>query len=332
MGGQGGGHRGFGGLLLAAVVLLAAACWAGCGRQEPKPAGQGAPGAPAGTIGVGVTIPPQADFVRRVGGNHVRVTILVKPGGNPHTYEPETQQVTELARVDVFFRIGVPFEDTLLKKLEGVNPSMRVVDTGQGIALRTMEVAEIKAEEAGERAEAGGAPPVTEHESQSRSEGNKDPHTWLDPNNVKIMAKNIADTLIQIDPAHADEYRANLAKYQADLDELDAYIRSRCKDLKSHDFIVYHPAFGYFAKAYGLRQIPIEVEGKDPSPQTLAATIDFARAHGIKVIFHEQQFSAKAARAVAEGIGGKVVSVDDLAEDYIPNMRKVADAFVETLK
>ena len=75
------------------------------------------------------------------------------------------------------------------------------------------------------------------------------------------------------------------------------------------------------------------MEGKEPSSQTLAATIDFARAHGIKVIFHEQQFSPRAgAQAVAEGIGGKVVSVDDLAEDYIPNMKKLADAFLETMK
>ena len=328
MNGQGCRLRGLGGLLILGAVLLASAWWAGCGRQQPKPV---APAKPAGTIGVGVTIPPQADFVRRVGGNHVRVTILVQPGDNPHTYEPAPQQVTELAGVDVFFRIGVPFEDTLLKKLTGVNPKMRVVDTGQGITLRTMEVAEARAEEAGERAEASPAP-VAEHESQSRSEGNKDPHTWLDPNNVKIMAKNIADALSRIDPANAAEYAGNLAKFQADLDELDAYIRGRCKDLTSHDFIVYHPAFGYFARAYGLRQVPIELEGKEPSSQTLAATIDFARARGIKVIFHEQQFSPRAAQAVAGAIGGKVVSVDDLAEDYIPNMKKLADAFVETMK
>ena len=318
-------HRILGASLVLGAVLLAASWWAGCGRQEPKPV---APAAQAGAIGVGVTIPPQADFVRRVGGNRVRVTILVKPGADPHTYEPTPQQVTELAGVDVFFRIGVPFEDTLLKKLQGVNARMRVMDTGQGIVLRTMEVSEVQVEAAGQ----SGAPAVAPRVAESASEGSKDPHTWLDPRNVKIMAKNIADALSQLDPPHAGEFAANLTRFQADLDELDAYIRSRCKDLKSHDFIVYHPAFGYFAQAYGLRQIPVELEGKEPTSQTLAATIKFARSHGIKVVFQEQQFSQRAAGAIAEGIGGKVVSVDDLAEDYLPNMRKLADAFVETMK
>ena len=313
MGGAHSRHHGVGGLLLLSVVLVAAAWAAGCDRKEPKQA-------PAGTVGVGVTIPPQADFVRRVGGQHVRVTILVQPGGNPHTYEPTPQQVTELARVDVFFTIGVPFEKALLSRIEAVNPTMRVVDTGKGITLRSMSADELRAEAEHEQ----------EHEHEG--EGNMDPHTWLDPRNVKVMAKSIADALAGVDSAHQDEYAANLAKFQAELDELDAYIRARCKDLTSHDFMVYHPAFGYFAQAYGLRQVPIELEGKEPSAQTLASTIDFARSHGIKVVFVQRQFSLRASQAVAEAIGGRVVPMDDLAESYIPNMKAMADAFAETME
>jgi zinc transport system substrate-binding protein len=303
-------HHALTSLLLVGALLAATA---GCGRREPEPP------APAADVRVGVTIPPQMDFARTVGGRHVAVTVLVQPGGNPHTYEPTPQQMAELAKVDVYFLVGVPFEKTLLDRLKAVNPRMRVVDTGKGITLRSMSADELAADS---------DEPAGHHDE----EGNKDPHTWLDPANVKIMAKNMADALIDIDPAHKVDYADNLARFDAELDALDAYIRERCKDLKTRDFMVYHPAFGYFAQAYGLKQVPIELEGKEPSGATLAATIGFARARGIRVIFVQQQFSRRAAQAVAEAIGGRVVAVDPLAEDYVPSMKKMADAFLEAMR
>lgn len=295
-------------LLLAGAVLAAAGCGGGQDAQAPA----------AGKVGVAVTIAPQVDFVREVGGQHVKVTVLVPPGGNPHTYEPTPQQMTELAKVKVFFEIGVPFEKTILSRIEAVNPSMKMVDTGKGIELRSMSQDELNAD-ADEPAGHGGG-------------GTKDPHTWLDPVNVKIMAGHMADALSEIDPANKADYAANLARFDKKLDDLDAYIRERCKGLKEREFMVYHPAFGYFARAFDLKQVPIELEGKEPSAQTLAATIAFARKTGIKVIFVQKQFSQRAADAVAEAIGGKVVAVDPLAEDYVRNMKAMADAFAGAMQ
>ncbi len=294
-----------------AALLLAGAA-AGCGRHEQAQTAAG------GKVGVAVTIPPQMDFARKVGGEHVHVTVLVPPGGNPHTYEPSPQQMTELAQVKVFFQVGVPFEKTLLNRIEAVNPSMKTVDTGAGIALRSMSEDELRAD--------------TDEPAGQDEGGNKDPHTWLDPANVKVMARHMADALSEADPQNKADYAANLARYDRELDDLDAYIRARCKDLKTRDFMVYHPAFGYFARAYGLKQVPIELEGKEPSAQTLAATIDFARKSGIKVIFVQKQFSQRAAQAVAQAIGGKVVAVDPLSEDYVRNMKAMADAFAGAMQ
>jgi zinc transport system substrate-binding protein len=294
------------GVVTAALVLAI-----GCGsRQEPP--------APAGVVRVGVTIPPQKDFVQKVGGEHVRVTVLVPPGGDPHTYEPTPQQMTELAKVNVYFLIGVPFEKALQGRLQAVNPAMRMVDSGEGITLRSMTQDELNAD--------------TDEPAGHDEEGNRDPHTWLDPANVKIMARNMATALSSIDPQDSADFAGNLARFDTELDELDAYIRARCKDLKERQFMVYHPAFGYFAQAYGLKQVPIELGGKEPSGRTLAATIDFARRQHIEVIFVQRQFSQRAADAVAEAIGGKVVAVDPLTEDYVGNMRAMADAFVGAMQ
>ncbi len=300
------------GWVCGVAALVLAAVSVGCG-QQPQ-----AQGPAAGKIGVAVMIAPQMDFVRQVGGQHVQITVLVPPGGNPHTYEPSPQQMTELAQVKVFFEIGVPFEKTLLTRIESVNPTMKMVDTGQGITLRSMSQDEMNAD--------------TDEPAGHDEGGNKDPHTWLDPANVKIMAAHMADALSEIDPANKADYAANLARFDKELDDLNAYVRDRCKDLKSRDFMVYHPAFGYFAQAYGLKQVPIELEGKEPSAQTLAATIDFARKTGIKVIFVQKQFSQRAANAVAEAIHGKVVAVDPLAEDYVRNMKAMADAFAGAMQ
>ncbi len=293
------------------AALLLVGVMAGCGRQEK--------GQPTGAkVAVAVTIPPQMEFAREVGGEHVRITVLVQPGGSPHTYEPTPQQMTELAKVNVFFQVGVPFEKTLLSRIEAVNPSMKMVDTGAGIELRSMSEDELKADSDEPAGQAEG--------------GNKDPHTWLDPANVRIMARHMADALSEIDPQNKADYAANLARFEKELDELDAYIRQRCQGLKTREFMVYHPAFGYFARAYDLKQVPIELEGKEPSAKTLAATIDFAHKNGIKVIFVQKQFSRRAAQAVAEAIGGKVVAVDPLAEDYVRNMKAMADAFAGAMQ
>ena len=253
----------------------------------------------AGPIQVEVSILPQKYFVERVGGTRVNVEVLASKGQDPHTFEPTPKQMAHLSEAQIYFQIGFPFEEALLTKISDTFGNLKVVDTRQGIKLRT---------------EVGPGEPA----------GEPDPHTWLNPRLVKIQARNIETALAQLDPAHAAEYEKNLHAFQADLDRLDAELAAALAPFKGDEFFVFHPAFGYFADAYGLKQVPVEVGGKEPSAKELTALIDHAKKDGVKVIFVEPQFSSKTARAVAEAIGGAVVPLDPLNPDYIHNLENLA--------
>ena len=250
-------------------------------------------------IQVVVSILPQKYFVERVSGSHVAVEVLASNGQDPHTFEPTPKQMAHLSEAQIYFQIGFPFEEALLTKISDTFGNLKVVDTRQGIKLRT---------------EVGPGEPA----------GEPDPHTWLNPKLVKIQARNIETALAQLDPAHAAEYEKNLHAFQADLDRLDAELAAALAPFKGGEFFVFHPAFGYFADAYGLKQVPVEVGGKEPSAKELTALIDHAKKDGVKVIFVEPQFSSKTARAVAEAIGGAVVPLDPLNPDYIHNLENLA--------
>lgn len=304
--------------IVLAGALLCLLLAVGCGGEETG--GTGAP-EPEAEVRAFVTIPPQAQFVERVGGDHVQVGTLVKPGHSPHTYEPTPRQMTELAEAGVYFLIGVPFEDILKDRIRSANPDMAMVDTGRGIELRDMETHHAHGEEE-----------KHEHEDEHEQEGRKDPHVWLDPANVRVMAGHIAEALIEQDPEHEADYRANLEEFRAELDRLDARIRESLEGVEQREILVFHPAFGYFTDAYGLEQVPIEIEGKEPGAKALSELISFAKERGIKVVFVQKQFSSKTAQVVAREIDGQVVPLDPLARDYVGTMEDIAEAFAEALR
>ena len=239
---------------------------------------------------------------------------MVQPGDSPHTYDPTPRQVAALARADLYVAIGGTFEDAWMGRIRGVNPKMQVLDSGEGIALRPIEAHE-------------GA---QGHDADGHEHGPSDPHLWTSPLLVKQMALRIRDSLSGLDPANAALYATNAAAFTAELDALDRDIRARLAGVAGSRFMVYHPAWGYFADTYGLIQIPIEHEGKEPGPRALAALIDQARRDGVRLIIVQPQFSRKAAAQVATAIGGRVEVVDNLAADYAANLRRVADALAQT--
>jgi zinc transport system substrate-binding protein len=292
----------------------------------------GARGAPQDAaldkLPVVVSILPQAYFVQRIGGEHVAVEVLVRAGQSPHTYEPTPKQLTALSAARAYFRIGIDFEVALVPRIERMFRNLRIVDTRAGVPLRRMTAEEGAAEEhehgaheqGGHEATAGGAA------------GRPDPHIWLNPLYVKTQAQTICDALIELDPVHADEYRRNLAAFAADLDRVHAKIAAALAPLKGRDVFVFHPAFGYFTDAYGLKQVPVEIQGKEPTARQLAALIDRAKAARVKVIFVQPQFPAKSAQAVAEAIGGAVVPMDDLPGDYLKSLEEMAGKIGAALK
>lgn len=254
---------------------------------------------------VAVSILPQKYFVEAIGGKHVQVQVMVRPGFEPATYDPTPRQLTELSQARLYFAIGVPFERTWLARFRAANPHMRIVETEHGIQRRRM---------LGER----GKP----------SAQALDPHIWLSPPLVRIQAINILDALIAADPQHAAAFRRGYLRLAQTINHVDDAILKSLVDakLKHTRFMVFHPAFGYFASAYGLQQVPIEIAGKEPSPRQMANVIETAHHDDIKVVFVEPQFSQKAARTVAHAIGGKVVPINPLAEDWPKGMIQIAQA------
>lgn len=269
--------------------------------------------APPEKLTVAVSILPQAHFVERVGGERVRAVVLVGPGQSPHAYEPTPKQVAELAGARAYFTIGVEFERGLLPRLRSSFPKLRVVDTRTGVPLRTMTGAEAVAE--------------CDHghdHGRHDHQGTPDPHIWLSPRLVKIQAQTICDALADLDPAGAETYRRNLAAFQTDLDRLQDLLEVALAGLKGREVFVFHPAFGYFLDEFGLKQVPVEIEGKEPTARQLATVIERAKAAGVRVIFVQPQFSRKSAEAVAEAIGGVVVPLDPLARDFTANLEEMA--------
>jgi zinc transport system substrate-binding protein len=254
-----------------------------------------------------VSILPQAYFVGRVGGERVDVSVMVGPGQSPATYEPRPKQMAKLSKASLFFRIGVPFENVWIERISKANPRMKVIDTRQGLELLPMK-------------------------AHHHGKGIKDPHIWLSLRLVKIQAKNICDAFISEDLDHAAYYEANLRAFHHDLDKLDAEITGILKNLKNRQVMVFHPAWGYFCNDYALEQVPIELEGKEPSAKTLARLIAQAKAEGIRVVFVQKQFSKESAETVAKAIWGKVIQVDPLSREYLQNMRKIAETFVKVMQ
>jgi zinc transport system substrate-binding protein len=263
-----------------------------------------------------VSILPVAYFVERVGGPNVEVSVLVGPGQDPHTFDPTPKLMAKLANAQVLFKMGFPFEETLIKKVGSSFKNVEVVDLQQGIKLRAMTEEETEAEEAEH-----GHGKAEEHGHEA---GDMDQHTWLDPQRAKVQAKTIADTLIRIDPSHKDQYEKNLKGFQADLDAVHEQLTKALSPVKGKSFFVFHPAYGYFGDAYGLKQIPVQIGGKEPTARQLARLIELAKEDGVRVIFVQPQFSKKTAEALAKGIGGAVVPLDDLAPDYLKNLQEMA--------
>jgi len=260
--------------------------------------GAGPQGLEGETFTVFVSIPPQKYVVERVGGPRVDVKVLVPPGRSPETYEPSPRQMAELGRARVYFRTGMPFEDPLFRRLSGTLNDVDVVDTREGVTLR-----------------ASGAHTCA---------GHADPHVWLDPQRVKIQAGTVREALSRLDPAHEEDYRSRFEVLAADLDRSRGKISALLEPVQGRRFYVYHPAFGYLADAFGLIQVPLEEDGKEPGPRQLARLIEQAREDRVRVLFMQPQHASRGAQAFAEGIGARIVPLDPLAEDLLANLERMA--------
>jgi zinc transport system substrate-binding protein len=249
-----------------------------------------------------VSIPPQKFVVEHLAGDQVRVEVMLPPGASPATYEPTPRQMAALNGAVLYLQIGVPFEGPVLAKLSSVAPGLEVVDCRQGIQLEPME-----------------------SHSDDHGHGPLDPHIWLDPMRMKTVARTTARALGEKLPAAAAGIDSSLTALLAAIDATDGRVGTKLAPFKGRDLLVFHPAYGYFARRYGLIQIAVETEGKAPSSRQLAEIVDGLRGRKSPAIFVQPQFSQTAARRVADALGCQVVMLDPLAEQYLANLESMAD-------
>lgn len=292
-------------IALSVVVII---IFTGCSKNESRDNQK---------LKVMVSILPQVDFVERIGGDKVEVTAMIPPGFSPATYNPSPDQIKKLSEADLYVRIGhIPFEEAQMSELERMNPEMAVVDSSEGIALIPI------AKYSHEHEEENGY----EHKNE---QGGDDPHIWLSPELVKIQAENIYNGLAELAPEDQDYFKQNLDSFLGELDNLNAELQGAFAPMAGGTVFVFHPAFGYLADAYSFTQEAIEIEGNDPTAGQLQEIINKAKGEDIKVLFVQKQFSTESAEVVAEEIGGAVVHIDPLAEDYFSNMRNIAETITE---
>ena len=272
--------------------------------------------ATAAPLRVVVSLLPQRAIVEAVGGGFVTVEVLVGPGRNVHTYEPTPRQMAALAEADLILPIGVPFERAWLPRLKAAHPQLPVLDLLAAAGIAPLPLL-------------GHAPAESGAEEPA---GELDPHIWTDPLLVARLLPPLVAALAAADSMHAADYQAGAARFAAELAALDAEIRGLLAGLEGRRFLVFHPSWGYFAAAYGLVQVAIEHEGKEPGARSLAGIIARAKTEGIRVVFVQQQTATASAQAVAEAVGGRVIALDPLAPDYVENLRRSARLIGEALR
>ena len=255
-----------------------------------------------------VSVAPYKYFVERIAGNTVDVAVVVPPGVSSHTYEPTPKQMVAFANSDLWFQVGEAFEPGMERALKSQNPKLQVVSLRKGIDLiRAMH--------------------GQEHDSHCCGKDMIDLHIWLSPSEVQVQAKTIADTLSERYPTEAFRFQSGLDALLADLQALDDEIQFLLAGDKGKVLFVSHPAYGYYARDYGLEQLSVEFEGKDPTPQQLTALLQRARNANVKVLFVQPQYPSKGARLIADQLDIRVISVDPYSEDYIENLRMLSRLF-----
>jgi zinc transport system substrate-binding protein len=287
-------------LLIAFLLMLA---------TLPSPAARAAP------LQVVVSILPQQYLVERVAGQRAEILTLVQPGENEATYSPGPATLAALDDARVWFTMGVHFEDVWLGRITRDRPGLEIVPLAAGLPSRRTETSVVVHGQAHDHAHAG----------------LPDPHTWTDPRLAARMVELIAETLARLDPAGAAGYAARAAALQDELLALHEEIAARLAPVRGRAFIVFHPSWGYFADAYGLVQLPIEIGGREPGPRGLAEVIRRGREAGARAVFVQQQFSQRSAIAVAQALDARIVEADPLAPDYVANLREVSIRMAEAL-
>jgi zinc transport system substrate-binding protein len=280
-------------------VLVIVLLFSGCFSETQKPK----------TKVIFVSILPLKYFADKIVGNLCRVEVTVPPGAGPETYSPTPRQVILLGQASGYFSIGyLGFEQTLLDNIKSTNPNLPLINTSRRIDL-------IRDEQ--------------QHENHVHLQG-VDPHIWSSPKSARLIAMNIFDGMMQIDPENGDTYLKNLNILLAEIEKTDSMVTRLLSHVSSKKFIIFHPALGYFARDYGLEQLSIEFEGKVPSPRHLQSVIETTKSENIKFVLVQKEFDQEFAAIIAKETGSKIIQIDPLDYNWPEQMISIAKRLSNT--
>lgn len=250
---------------------------------------------------ISVTIEPQRYFVEKIAGKDFQVNCVTPSGQSPESYDPTPKQILQIGKSVAYFRIGyIGFEQVWMKSLEEQNPHMQVFDLSKGMVF------------------------ITQDEDGHHLHGGIDPHIWTSINGAKIIAQNTYRALVSIMPENETIYRHNYEELQREIEQTEKQMHEWLAPMEGTAFIIYHPALTYFAQEFGLHQLCIEQDGKEPSPAQLKELIKTARDLQAKVVFVQQEFDQKNAELIAKETGCRLVRINPLAYDWKEEMLNLA--------
>ncbi len=282
------------------VILVIGICFGfiGCGSmQKTQPV-------------ITVTIQPQKYLLEKIVGDKYNVVCLLAQGSNPESYEPSLNHIMNLEKSDAYFCIGnIGFELAIKNRVASNAPDLKIVDTSKGIAL-------LKGTHEGSEVGSGHS-----HEI--------DPHVWTSVPNAKIIAKNMYDAVVEMDPKHKKYYTKNYDNLVSELDTLNSELTRQLAPIRGTSFAVWHPSLSYFARDYGLKQIAMENEGKEVTANMLKSEIDHAKKAGVKVMFYQKEFDSRQVETINNQLGTRLVEINPMNYNWVEEMHIIANALTE---
>jgi zinc transport system substrate-binding protein len=256
-----------------------------------------------------VSIAPFKYFVEEIAGDDFKVNIMVPAGADPHTYEPFPEQINKLRKSVAYISNGyLGFEMNWLDRFYETNRKMKKLSLGDKIDLLS-----------------------SEHHHEGGHTEAADPHYWVSPRCALIMASSVKEFLCELNPSQKQKYETGYQGLILKILEVDKKARELFSGIQNRSFMIYHPNLAYMARDYGLEEIPVEFEGKEPPPSRMKELIDRARNEHLKTIFVQKEFDLKNAKAIASEIDAHIVLIDPLSENWQKATMEIIDALHNSL-
>ena len=270
-----------------------------CGRQ----------GNNTGDRIITVSIAPFKYFVEAIAGDDFKVNVMVPAGSDPHVYEPIPEQINKLRKSIGYISNGyLGFEMNWLSRFYETNSTMKRLSLGGKID-----------------------PLVSDHHQEGTHVEGADPHSWVSPKCALIIAASIKDFLTGLNPSQSQKYEANYQTLVLKIQDLDKKALGLFSGIQNRSFMIYHPNLAYIARDYGLEEIPVEFEGKEPPPSRIKELIDRARKDGLKTIFVQREYDTKNAKAIAREIGAELKIIDPLSADWLKSVTDIIEGLHKSL-